>query len=126
MKIANLWKFSLWFCGLFSLVALSACSSRQYVNLKIHSEPEGSHLVYKITKEETVKEGAWMYLGLTPFSGVSLIEENDLEDGDRISFKVMHNGYLDQIKEWNGAQFIDEFEENGVIFWTPRLIKSNQ
>ncbi len=126
MKFTILRKLSYWSCCLISLMALSACSSRQYVNLKIHSEPEGAHLVYKISKEQTVKEGAWMYLGLTPFSGVSLIEEDELEAGDRISFKVMHNGYLDQIKEWNGTQFIDEFEENGVIFWTPRLIKSNQ
>jgi len=126
MKYDSLWKLPLCFCCLLSLIALSGCSSRQNLNLNIHTEPEGSHLVYKIAKEDAVKEAVWIYLGVTPFTGVSLIEEDDLKSEDRISFKVMRNGYLDQIKEWNGKQFIDEFEESGVIFWTPRLIKSNQ
>jgi len=49
-----------------------------------------------------------------------------MDSGDRVSFKVMRNGYLDQVKEWSGEQFLDEYDEQGVIFWTPRLIKSNQ
>jgi hypothetical protein len=113
-------------CLLLCSFIIGGCSSRQYINLKIHTEPEGSHLVYKIAKEKAEKESPWVYLGVTPFTGVSLIEEDDLETSDKISFKVMRHGYLDQVKEWNGKQFIEEYEEGGVIFWTPRLIKSNQ
>jgi hypothetical protein len=121
------WKTSLLVCSLFLFSFLTGgCSSRQYINLNIHTEPEGAHLVYKIDKEKAEKEAVWIYLGVTPYNGVSLIEEDELEPGDKISFKVMHNGYLDQIKQWNGERFVDEFEEGGVIFWTPRLIKSNQ
>lgn len=127
MKQSLPWQTSTWICSLFlcSLLA-GGCSSRQHINLNIHTEPEGAHLVYKIDKEKTEKEAVWIYLGVTPYNGVSLIEEDELEPGDKISFKVMHNGYLDQIKQWNGERFVEEFEESGVIFWTPRLIKSNQ
>jgi len=113
-------------CLLLSLLLLGGCSSRGYINLKIHSEPEGSFLVYKIDKLRADRPSPWIYLGQTPFAGVSLIEGDELDSGDRVSFKVMRNGYLDQIKEWNGEQFLDEYDEQGVIFWTPRLIKSNQ
>lgn len=126
MTHCQLMKIPAWCYCLFTLIAFSGCSSRQYINLNIHTEPEGSHLVYKIDKERAERESPWIYLGVTPFTGVSLIEEDDLAPEDKISFKVMRNGYLDQVKEWNGEQFIDEFEEGGVIFWTPRLIKSNQ
>jgi len=113
-------------CLLLSLLLLGGCSSRGYINLKIHSEPEGSFLVYKIDKLRADRPSTWIYLGQTPFAGVSLIEGDEMDSGDRVSFKVMRNGYLDQVKEWNGQQFLDEYDEQGVIFWTPRLIKSNQ
>ncbi|KGO34752.1 hypothetical protein JT06_05740 [Desulfobulbus sp. Tol-SR] len=113
-------------CLLLSLLLLGGCSSRGYINLKIHSEPEGSFLVYKIDKLKTDQPSPWIYLGQTPFAGVSLIEGDEMDSGDRVSFKVMRNGYLDQVKEWSGEQFLDEYDEQGVIFWTPRLIKSNQ
>lgn len=113
-------------CLLLSLLLLGGCGSRGYINLKIHSEPEGSFLVYKIDKLKTDKQAPWIYLGQTPFAGVSLIAEDELDSGDRVSFKLMRNGYLDQVKEWSGEQFLDEHDEQGMIFWTPRLIKSNQ
>ncbi len=127
MNVTPPWKTAAWICCLFLCSFITGgCSSRQFINLNIHTEPEGSHLVYRIAKERTERESPWVYLGVTPFTGVSLIEEGDLESGDKISFKVMRQGYLDQVKEWNGEQFLDEYEESGVIFWTPRLIKSNQ
>ena len=61
-------------CLLLSLLLLGGCSSRGYINLKIHSEPEGSFLVYKIDKLRAERPSPWIYLGQTPFAGVSLIE----------------------------------------------------
>jgi hypothetical protein len=106
--------------GLF----LSACASKESVKLSIYTEPEGSHVVYMISHAETKKTSPWIYLGVTPYKGVTLFEDDDLDSDNTVSIKVMRNGYLDQTKEWNGEQFLEEAEDKGMIFWTPRLIKS--
>jgi hypothetical protein len=36
----------------------------------------------------------------------------------------MRCGYLDQEKQWTGEALVDEIEEKGEVFWTPRLIKN--
>ena len=111
-------------CGLALLV--SSCSSSQAVNFKIHTDPEGSHVVYKISQNDGTKATEWIYLGVTPYKGVTLFNGDALEDESTISVKVMQNGYLDQVKEWNGAQFLEEYENEGLIFWTPHLVRSTQ
>lgn len=104
---------------------LSSCSSTQSINFKIHTDPEGSHVVYKISHTDAQAATEWIYLGVTPYKGVTLFDDDVLEDDDRISVKVMQNGYLDQVKEWNGEQFLEEYENQGIIFWTPHLVRSN-
>ena len=105
-------------------IFLSACSSKQSVKLSIYTEPEGSHVVYMVTQAESEKPSPWIYLGVTPYKGATLFDDDDLDSDDTIQIKVMRNGYLDQIKEWNGEQFLEEAEDKGMIFWTPRLVKS--
>ena len=105
-------------------VILTACASKQTVNLSIYTEPEGSHVVYMVTRAETQEPPPWIYLGVTPYKGVTIIENDAFDSNDTISIKVMRNGYLDQKKEWNGKQFLQEFEDKGTIFWTPQLVKS--
>jgi hypothetical protein len=105
-------------------IFLSACASKEAINLKIYSEPEGSHVVYMVTRAHSDEPPPWIYLGVTPYKGVTVIDNDALDTDDTISIKVMYNGYLDQKKEWNGEQFLQEFEDKGMIFWTPRLVKS--
>lgn len=107
-------------------VLVSSCSSSQAVNFKIHTDPEGSHVVYRISQSDGAKATEWIYLGVTPYKGVTLFNGDALEDESTISIKVMQNGYLDQIKEWNGEQFLEEYENEGLIFWTPHLVRSSQ
>jgi hypothetical protein len=104
---------------------LSSCSSTQSINFKIHTDPEGSHVVYKISRNDAQAPTEWIYLGVTPYKGVTLFHDDALEDNATISIKVMQNGYLDQVKEWNGEQFLEEYEKQGMIFWTPHLVRSN-
>jgi hypothetical protein len=103
---------------------LSACASKESVKLSIYTEPEGSHVVYMVTPAQSEVPSPWIYLGVTPYKGVTLFDDDDLDSDATIRIKVMRNGYLDQIKEWNGEQFLEEAEDKGMIFWTPRLVKS--
>lgn len=97
---------------------LSGCSSKQAaVNFKIHSEPEGAHIVYK---EDNLK---WIYLGITPLNAVESLS-NDFFEGDHtLTLRAMRCGYNDQTKEWPKDGVEEEINTQGKIFWAPRLIK---
>ncbi len=122
------------FCGVTTigllaaaLLLLSGCSSAtRTVRMKIHSEPEGAYLVYKVSGSEMPCAGKWIYLGNTPYRGVHQFNEDELEEAGKITLKVMRPGYMDQIMEWDGPGFWEEVESKGVIFWTPELIPESR
>jgi hypothetical protein len=95
-----------WFAAAAFL--LSSCASKEAVKIKIHTDPEGSHIVYRVADD---------YRSDDPSS---------FEQADTITFKVMRHGYLDQVKKWSGDQFQEEYEREGMMFWAPRLIKAGQ
>ena len=99
------------------LLLSSGCSSRHPVNFKIHTEPEGAHVIYR------QDSGSWIYLGITPLDVVELMKEEQLEDS-KFSLKTMRCGYLEQVKQWTGEELLEEIENEGVILWTPRLVKN--
>jgi len=107
--------------GLFS-----SCASTKAVNLNIHTQPEGSYIVYKVAKHEPNTDSQWIYLGVTPYRGITMLGKDAFDQDDTISFRVMRNGYMDQVKEWTGDEFLQEYEQNEVLTWTPRLIKSQE
>jgi len=104
-------------------VLLSSCASQTAMNVKIHTDPEGSHIVYRVAENQGEKDAPWIYLGITPYQGVTLIEKSAFDQSDTITFKVMRHDYLDQVKKWNGEQFLEEYEREGILLWTPRLVK---
>lgn len=110
-------------CFVSAVLLLTSCASKEAINLKIHSDPEGSHLVYRINNNP---DAPWIYLGVTPYQGVTLLESSSIDTTTTITFKVMRRGYLDQIKKWTGEQFYEEGETEGQIFWAPRLVKSGK
>ena len=116
------WHFML--C-VFFISALSACASKQSINLKIHTDPEGSHVVYSVSGYSSETPAKWIYLGVTPFKGMTVFEKDAFDSDSKISIKVMQNGYLDQVKEWSGDKFLRESNENNMIFWTPHLVRSS-
>jgi hypothetical protein len=107
-----------------SLFFLSGCSDTKTVNFKINSVPKGAHVLYQVVGEDVPCQGEWIYLGNTPVQGVRQFDEDQLEDAEKITLKIMHRGYLEQVKEWDGTSFWKEVEERDVIFWTPELIHS--
>ncbi len=99
---------------------LTGCATQYPVNFKVHSEPEGAHVIYRQGNEP------WIYLGVTPLSSFEMIDEKLLEEKDEISLRTMRCGYMDQTKEWNNEQLKDELKDNGNVFWTPRLVKNSE
>ena len=109
---------------LAALLFLSGCSDQKNIRIKINSVPKGAHVLYRVAGENIPCQGQWIYLGNTPVQAVRLFSESKIEDADKITFKIMHHGYIDQVKEWDGASFWNEVEERDVIFWTPELVPS--
>ncbi|BDD89121.1 hypothetical protein [Desulfofustis limnaeus] len=108
--------------ALFALVVaagfLTGCSSKQPLQFRVHTDPEGAHVIYR---QDNL---SWIYLGVTPLDVVEVVSDERLEEENTLSLKVMRCGYLDQEKQWTGEALVDEIEEKGEVFWTPRLIKN--
>ena len=107
-----------------SLLFLTGCSDTKTINFKINSVPKGAHVLYQVVGEDVPCQGEWIYLGNTPVLGVRQFDEDRIEDAEKITLKIIHRGYHEQIKEWDGPGFWKEVEERDVIFWTPELIHS--
>ncbi len=99
-------------------ILVNGCSSKQAaVNFKVHTEPEGAHIVYR------QDNSSWIYLGITPLNVIEIIPSDKLNDDHIITLRAMRRGYLEQVKEWSGDELEEQLESKGMIFWTPRLIK---
>jgi hypothetical protein len=97
---------------------MTGCSAKQVaVNFKVHTEPEGAYIVYK--KDNL----SWIYLGRTPIDVQEIVSSDFYSEKHTLIIKAMRCGYLEQMKEWTGDKLEDEIDNNGMIFWTPRLIK---
>jgi hypothetical protein len=108
------------------LVLLSGCAVRKTVSFKINSVPKGAYVLYQVLGEGLPCDGKWIYLGNTPVQGVQQFDEDRLGNADKITLKIMHRGYYDQTKEWDGPGFWREVTERDVIFWTPKMVPSPQ
>jgi hypothetical protein len=105
-----------------ALVGVTGCASDiQAVQFKINSEPEGAHVALQVSGPEHVRSTDWIYLGHTPIRIVRQFDE-DAVAGAKITMKVMHAGYYDQVREWDGESFLNEAVKSGVLFWTPELV----
>lgn len=102
------------------MIVASGCSSKQSLNLNVHTEPEGAHVVYRLDDLQ------WIYLGVTPLNLVEVIHEDNLGKNNTFTLKAMRCGYLEQAREWTGDALIEEHDDKNMIFWTPRLVKDTQ
>jgi len=107
------------------LAVLSGCSGKKTVSFKINSVPKGAHVLYQVVGDDVPCQGQWIYLGNTPVQGVRQFDESQLEDAEKITLKIMHRGYHDQVKEWDGVGFWEEVETRDVVFWAPQLVPSS-
>lgn len=110
---------------LTALLLLSGCSAKKNLSIKINSVPKGAYVLYRAVGDGVPCQGEWIYLGNTPIQAVRLFDEGKIEGADKITLKIMHPGYIEQVKEWDGVSFWKEIEERDVIFWTPELVPSS-
>lgn len=109
--------------GLFIILfTITGCATQKTVRFKINSVPKGAHVLYQVKGGNSPCQGQWLYLGNTPLQSVRQLAENEVEDADKITLRIIHNGYHEQTKEWDGIGFWEEIEERDMIFWTPELI----
>jgi hypothetical protein len=111
---------------LSGLALLSGCADSKSVRFKLNSVPKGAHVLYQVEGGDIPCQGKWIYLGNTPLQAVQQFDEDQLEGADKITLRVMHNGYHEQTREWDGESFWQEIEEKDVIFWTPELIQNRE
>lgn len=110
-----------------AMLFLSGCSSKKAtVQFKVNSQPEGAYVLYQATGKNMPCADKWVYLGNTPLRGVHQFSEKELEDMTKFTMKVMHDGYREQTRAWDGPSLWEEVEGRGVIFWTPELIPSTR
>jgi hypothetical protein len=114
------------FLLLLAAVVMTGCSSMYPVTFKVVSEPEGGHVLYKLDVDEPDGPAEWVYLGSTPLNAVKMIDGWDISSENKVTLKIFRNGYVDQIREWNAESFWEENDEKGLIFWSPRMVPSNQ
>lgn len=113
--------------GLLAILAaallLGGCGNKTTsVRFKVNTAPEGAYVVYQMSGKNAPCAGEWIYIGNTPLQGVHQFSEEQLENSDKITLKVMQPGYIDQKKEWSGPAFYEEAEQKGGIFWAPSMI----
>ncbi len=106
---------------ILSFFVLFGCSKAIHpVKMVIHSDPQGGHVLYK-----PPQTGAdWIYLGATPVKTVRMVSDELMTEKEKFVLRILRDGFHEQIKEWDGETFLDTFESQGEIFWTPHLIRS--
>lgn len=104
------------------LLTAGCASSPKTVPFTVQSDPLGAYVVFQ-TQAGSVQSD-WVYLGNTPVTTTRNIDPDSIKDARSVALRVMKEGYFDQTKTWVGAEFLDEVEEKGRIYWNPRLVPS--
>jgi len=106
----------------FAVLVLGGCGGKTIhpVKMVVHSDPQGGYVLYKAP----ATNGQWVYLGTTPVKTVQIVDEEKITNNSKFMLRVIRDGFHEQVKEWDGETFLDTFQEQGKIFWTPHLIQS--
>lgn len=108
---------------LITAVAVSSgCANKKTINFKIDSVPKGAYVLYQVVGEGIACQGQWIYLGNTPLNSVRRLSERELDKADKITLRIMYNGYQDQTKEWDGEGFWEEISSRDVLYWAPQMV----
>ena len=105
-----------------ALLASSCSSAPKPIPVKVYSEPAGGHVVYRVDRDSD-SDAPWIYLGTTPVESVLYIEKKTAKKANKLSIRVMKEGYFDISKDWQGDTIKDQVEERKMLFWNPSLVK---
>ncbi len=90
-----------------TLAVTGGCASQYSVNFNIHTDPEGSHVVYRQGQSK------WIYLGVTPLDVIEVINKEQLEDSDTVSARVQWPGDQRRV-ERAGTDLLDPAPGQGA------------
>jgi len=106
---------------LMLLLVLVGCGKKIYpVKMVVHSDPQGGHVLYKAP----TTQGQWVYLGSSPVKTVQMVDDDVMTKNNKFTLRIVRDGFHEQLKVWDGETFLEIFESQGKIFWTPHLIRS--
>ena len=110
--------------GIALLATLTACgsSSPARVPFKIYSNPPGAYVVYQVQKQAD-QTSPWIYLGITPLESLQPFDGDALKRAEKVSLRVMKEGYFDQTKTWHGKDLVEEAGQRKMVFWNPSLVR---
>ena len=107
------------------LVLLGGCSSTKSVPFTVQSDPLGAQVMLKLRGEDNAQSD-WIYLGNTPLTTKRNVKSRNLDDENSFILQVMKDGYSSQSKEWSGEQLEAASDGDNRIFWSPKLVETNQ
>lgn len=108
-----------------SMLLLAACGGTKTIPLTIQSDPLGAHVALQVNSSVKGTPKEWIYLGKTPLDIKRKINTKQLKNAQAFRFKMMKDGYSDQIRDWNGKDIKSELREKGHLFWNPKMVLSN-
>ncbi|MDH3692359.1 MAG: hypothetical protein OEU36_23235 [Gammaproteobacteria bacterium] len=65
----------------------------------------------------------WIYLGNTPLTTQREFSKHRKKSTTMV-LKIMKDGYQEQTKEWSVKEVEDLHDDQGQLYWNPRLVKS--
>lgn len=103
---------------------LAGCASSRTIPMKVQSDPLGAYVFMK-HKEGGGSESDWVFLGNTPLTTQRQFEKDSLGKSDVFVLRLLKDGYLEQIKEWQGREIRGIGQDDQPLFWNPKLVPVN-
>ncbi|MEE9447158.1 MAG: hypothetical protein V3V09_04315 [Arenicellales bacterium] len=110
---------------LFSVALLSACGGTKSIPMTVQSAPLGAHVAMQVNSSVKGTSKDWVYLGRTPLDIRRSFSRKQLNKARSFRFKMMKDGFVDQVRDWNGKEMDTEMKEKGHLYWNPKLVPSS-
>lgn len=103
---------------------LVGCASNKTIPMKIQSDPLGAYVLMKHKGAEE-SESDWIFLGNTPLTTQRRFDKDELGSSEVVVLRLLKDGYLEQVKEWQGGELRRISDDDQPLFWNPKLVPSN-
>jgi len=103
---------------------LIGCASNKTIPMKIQSDPLGAYVLIKHKGREDA-DSEWIFLGNTPLTTQRHFDKDELDGSEVLVVRLLKDGYLEQVKEWQAAELRRIGGDDQPLFWNPKLVPSN-
>lgn len=106
------------------LGSLAGCASNKTIPMKVQSDPLGAYVLMKKRGNEA-GDSDWIFLGNTPLTTQRRFHKDELTESQTVVLRLLKDGYLEQTKEWHGSELREIGNDDGQLFWNPKLVPSD-